>query len=89
METTIANRNASYSLVKPTRRQQVLDALHELKMATNSQLSEYLNLPINSITGRVKELRDAGEVVVMGSKYDGKTDRMVTVFAPKFKETLF
>lgn len=35
----------------------------------NKEISEHLLLPINCITGRVKELRDLGWVVQDGFKY--------------------
>jgi predicted transcriptional regulator len=40
------------------RQSQVYNALKYLKEADNLTISKYLNLPINSITPRTKELRD-------------------------------
>lgn len=40
------------------RQEMVYNALRELGEADNLTLSKYLNLPINSITPRVKELRE-------------------------------
>ena len=86
---TITNRNESYQLVdKPTRKEQVLNALRELGNATNSELSKRLKLPINSITGRCKELREDGRVIETGSKFDKETNRTVTVFGI-YQDTLF
>lgn len=39
------------------RQLQVLKALNEIEPANNLMISNYLNLPINSICPRVKELR--------------------------------
>ncbi len=40
----------------------VRDAIGELGIANNQMIAEYLNWPINCVTGRVKELRDKGFV---------------------------
>jgi len=40
----------------------VLNALKELECATNSMISQHLNIPINCITGRTNELRKKGLV---------------------------
>lgn len=45
------------------RQQQVYDALLEIQPANNLMIAQRLNLPINSITPRIKELRDAGLVL--------------------------
>ena len=87
MGTTIENRNESYYLTdKETRQKQVLDALLRLGSATNRELSETLRLPINCITGRVKELREKDRVCVDGKKFDSVTNRTVTLFKVKSKQ---
>ena len=41
----------------------------------NRQIAERLGLPINSITGRMFELRDMGKVVSAGVSHDEVTNR--------------
>jgi DNA-binding MarR family transcriptional regulator len=62
------------------RQQQVLDMIRVMGRVSNRQLSELLHLPINSITGRVRELRDKGLVTECGTTYDEVTNRTVTLF---------
>jgi len=45
------------------RQIQVLKALKELKLANNLMISNYLHLPINSITPRCQELRKKGIII--------------------------
>ena len=45
------------------RQKQVLLALKHIQPANNLMLSKCLGLPINSITGRMKELRSKGIVI--------------------------
>ena len=45
------------------RQKEVLVALKHLKVANNLMISRYLNLPINSITPRINELRKKGLVI--------------------------
>ena len=69
----------SYRLIQPElsfRQRQVYDALSRMP-CTNRELTNRLGLPINSITGRVKELRDKGMVRLNGKKYDSITNREV------------
>lgn len=81
METTINNRDVSYHLTdKEKRRGQVLRAYFQNGDMTNREMSIQLNLPINCITGRVRELRGVSLVGVKGKKYDQVTNRTVTVF---------
>ena len=81
METTIKNRNESYHKVdKETRRQQVKRTLSKLGRATNRQIAEHMNQPINRITGRMNELRNSGQVEIDGKVFDQVTNRTVTVF---------
>lgn len=53
----------------------VLKALRELGRASNKQISTALGWPINTITPRVKELRDIGLVDYEGEQFDSKTQR--------------
>ena len=50
------------------RQLEVYKALHELKEANNTMLSNHLNLSINNITPRINELRKLG--LVKQSKKD-------------------
>jgi predicted transcriptional regulator len=45
------------------RQKEVLLAMKHLGIANNLMISKYLNLPINSITGRMNELRKKGIVI--------------------------
>ena len=45
------------------RQMQVLKAFRKIQPASNLMISKYLGLPINSITPRVKELREYGIVI--------------------------
>lgn len=44
------------------RQRDVLRAIEELEPCTNLQISNYLNIPINSVTPRCQELRKMGLV---------------------------
>jgi len=44
----------------------VYEAIGEMGLATNEQISEYLDWPINRVTGRVTELHRFGMVDVEG-----------------------
>jgi len=45
--------------------------------SSNHELSEMLDKPINSVTPRVKELRDKGLVICTSHKIDSSTNRRV------------
>lgn len=47
------------------RKLQIYNYLRNVNPATNNEISRALNIPINSITGRVKELREEGLVTCM------------------------
>jgi DNA-binding Lrp family transcriptional regulator len=88
------NRNASYNELKDDgtlskRRQQVYDAIKGLKHATSPEIGELLGLPINQITGRVKELMELGEISVFGSKLNPKTRKYNTIYSLAYEPTLF
>ena len=57
----IAYYNIADKLSK--REKEVLLALKRLKYANNHMLGQYLNLPVNSITGRTFSLRKKGIVI--------------------------
>jgi len=79
---TIQFRNESYRTLDDLgdRQKQVLDCIRRCGPATNKDIAKTLGLPINCITSRVKELRDAGVVEVCGSRYDDFTNRTVALF---------
>lgn len=63
----------AYESIKPElpgRKEQVLNALGSIGPMSNKELSIMLNLPINQITGRTRELVKAGRVY----KYDKVLD---------------
>ena len=70
----------AYSEVKPelgVRQQQVLDVISKHKGIDNLMIAQILKLPINSITPRVKELRQKGKVKEWGKKKSTLTGRTV------------
>ena len=56
MQKTSLEAHDSIKDIKPTRYFQICDALAIHGPMTNLELSKFLGLPINSITGRVNEL---------------------------------
>lgn len=72
----VAYTNILGSLSK--RRMQVYSAIEYLGAASNLQISNFVKLPINCVTGRTKELRDL-EVVMESHKAPcSKTNQMVS-----------
>lgn len=70
----------SYHIVKETRKtvqQKIYDTILSRGTATNRQLSLLTKIPINSVTARVKELREAGTLEQAGTEYDSTTKRTV------------
>lgn len=68
------------------RQKQVLHALEEIAPASNRQIAEHSNMPINTVTPRIGELRKKGYVV---QAYISKdiTGRRATYWKPKgFKD---
>ena len=59
----------------PPREAQVLDVIGSRGPLNNRQIAECLGLPINSITPRVHELREAGLVIDAGYLVDPQTHR--------------
>ena len=68
---------AYYSIIGELgqRQQEILDAIRKYKSVSNLDISRLLQLPINSVTPRVKELRDKGLVVFDCYKTDSITSR--------------
>ena len=57
------------------KQEQVYLILKQIQPANNRQIAEHLNLPINTVTPRVKELRDKKLVGVADTGLDNKTGR--------------
>ena len=60
-----------------TRQQQVYNIIEQHSNVSNLDISRILNIPINSVTPRVKELRDMGFVKFCCHKQDRITKRKV------------
>jgi len=60
------------------RRMEVYSIIAHIGPCSNLQVSKCLNLPINCITGRVKELRDIGVVVEDKRAICPETKQMVS-----------
>ena len=60
-----------------SRQKIVFETLDAHPNRSNRELAELLNWPINTITPRVKELREMGAVARYGIKYDPVTNRNV------------
>ena len=77
--TPTETRDTSYAEIAQTlpARQQAVYNVIQIRPMTNGQICRWLNLPINCITGRVKELRDKGLVEQAGTTVDMITGRTV------------
>ena len=64
------------------RQRQVYEVIRRLKSCNNLTISRELNLPINSITPRVKELRDFGVVRQHRKDNCEETGRLVIFWKP-------
>lgn len=70
----------AYDSIKPELgniQQEVYDTIEKFPTVSNLDISRILNKPINSITPRVKELRDMNLVYYVGTKKDRITNRSV------------
>ncbi len=65
------------------RQIQVFRKLRELKFASNFQLSKALNLPVNRITPRIKEMRDWGIVMFYKKDICPETKKLVIYWKPR------
>jgi len=65
------------------RQEQVFQAINKYSPITNTELSTILKLPINCVTGRVKELRDYGLVMEKGKRKCNITGKMCYVWGKK------
>ncbi len=76
----------SYKLILPelgNRQRQVFDVISKMPNVCNYEIGVILGLPINSVTPRVKELRDLGLVVCVGTKLDKVSNRNVMIWGVK------
>ena len=89
--TTEATRYESYKYARNTlsrRQNEVLQSLRNMGRASNREISEYMDREINTITGRVLELRQKGLVKPGGTKRE-TTGRLAIVWVPCLPENLF
>ena len=72
-------------LPKVGKRQQLILNTLRVRDMTNRELAAFVNLPINSVTPRCKELRELGLVVEKGKVEDPITKKTVTIWGlPSF-----
>lgn len=71
-EISEANRNATYQMIKlhlPESRRRVYEIIvQHPEGICNKDIAFELGVPINCVTGRVKELREEGLVIASGTK---------------------
>ena len=60
------------------RQKQVYDVIEQYTNVCNQDISMILGIPINCVTGRVKELRDFGFVSHAGFKVNDNNKRVMT-----------
>lgn len=65
------------------RQMQVYKCIEENENISNREIAEKLYLPINCVTGRVKELRDRKLVLQSGNKIDQITKKQVSTWKVK------
>jgi transcription initiation factor IIE alpha subunit len=73
----------AYHILEPNlgeKQQTVYDTILRHPESSNYELSQILNWRINSITPRVKELRDKGLVLCCGHKKDVSTGMNVMIW---------
>jgi len=69
-----------------SRKTEVFGVIDDSPGFCNREIAFVLGLPINSVTPRVKELRDLGLVVCSGVKVDSMTGRSVKTWKVKIDE---
>lgn len=87
---SIENRNTSFHLLAeqlPDKRKRVFEVIENLNKPTAQQIADHLNIPINQVTGRIKELRDLKLVIECGSLWNSLTHRYNTRYTTN--ETMF
>jgi len=73
----------SYQQIRPElgRRQREVLALLEFEDLSGQEIASRLGLPLHSVSGRLTELHDEGEIVNSGrTRWNGMTKRWVTVW---------
>lgn len=85
MSIATTSRTAYESIIDKLgdRQEQVYEAIKALQTATNEQLSDYLHLPIQSVTGRSNELNRYGLIEVVGVTKT-KSGRSAKVWSAKY-----
>ena len=78
-----------YNLNLTARQKEVVSALKALGAATDEQIANQLQYPINRVTGRVKELRDKGAVIECGNVIGNYGKRVRVNRLKDFQEVLF
>lgn len=80
-ETPKESRNRNYHEEdRSTMRGKVLLTIERLGPITNREIAKILNVEICSVTGRNKELRDAGRIKQAGQKICSVTRKRVTAW---------
>ena len=85
MKTTIKNRNKSFKEDMETgqlskRRKQVKAAIKKYGKLTSDGVCKKTKLPINTVSGRLHELENLGEIEVCGSTRGISTGRLRSVY---------
>lgn len=80
VQSTSLEALASIIEIKESRQMEVFNVLKSYGPLSNLDISRILGLPINSVTPRVKELRDKNMVVFSDKKKDKVTNRTVMVW---------
>jgi hypothetical protein len=77
-------RDASYAATieggTTESQKKVLNAIRELRIASDREISGHLRIGVNRVTGRRTELQELGLVADAGTKYDGETHRHVMLW---------
>ena len=76
----------AYDSIKPelgNMQQEVYKTIEQYPSISNHEISSIIKKPINSITPRVKELRDLNLVYCVGTKKDRITNRNVMCWSVK------
>lgn len=83
MNTSIHNRNQAFSAIAdrlPEKRQRVFKHILSQENVTAQELAQKTSLPINEITGRITELKNAHLIVETGSKRNRHSNKKNTAY---------
>lgn len=92
MTTTKLIRNQAYRSILeklPDCRKKVWFAFCELKKATSQEVAAHLGIPINQVTGRIKEMVELGNLKTCGTKINSKTGKKNTLYCVSVDNSLF